>query len=172
MRRVTDCKQATRISHLYKLGGIASPNNRREAATRAERWKQLYDKRHLLFEQCPPALRHKSRKSCLDKTRPLQTTKLTSKLKRKFIKPSETIPIGAEWKCNNWKTLNRFRAVSGRCQKTLKQMGYDNDIKCLACSEMEDLGHFYTCPRQITVKQIWEDEQLAMYMATSLAKRI
>ena len=37
MRLVIGWMKATRISHLYKLAGIAPPNIRREAVVRAER---------------------------------------------------------------------------------------------------------------------------------------
>ena len=62
---ITGCLKPTNVNNLHLLAGVAPPEIRREAVSKLERSRQVYDPRHMLFNHQPAPSRLKSRRSFL-----------------------------------------------------------------------------------------------------------
>ena len=182
MRKITGCTRSTRISQLQKLCGIAPASIRRETIAREERLKQVTDKRHPMYGNVPSMFQPlKSRKSFLHHTRPLKQDapqyrlrkwRLLCSLKGELVSPSEEIPLGSTMKWKEWKTLNRLRAGTGMCKKTLRRIAVDVPAECTICGEEEDVTHLYSCPQPIYPMKLWTDEDSAREAVKNCLERI
>ena len=79
-RMITGCLKPTNTNSLPVLAGIAQPDIRRAVASHTERTRQATDERHPLNGHIGVVPRHKSRKSFMTCTKPINTTAKPARL--------------------------------------------------------------------------------------------
>ena len=126
-RITTGCLNATTIPCVYVLVGISPPHIRRKVASNAD------DPIHLLHGQRHAKRRLQSRKSFLDSTEILNTSKQDARTtlwveywnalgerstewRDRGIIPNERLASGTDEPWSTWRSLNRLRVQKGLCR--------------------------------------------------------
>ena len=122
-RIITGCLRLTNINNLYLLAGIASPETRRETASREERLRQITDPKHSLYEVEPETARLKQERCFLTHVKPLVKSKSMTKIEQWTehlqtnpisvqigVEPPESLPLGNNAPRPRRRALNRLRS--------------------------------------------------------------
>ena len=166
-RLITGCLKPTNTSNLHLLAGIASPEIRREAASKQERLRQVCDPRHMLFNYKPAPPRLKSRKSFLHSVDPPEG-KIKTWREEAWERKLEELPssnhyiyqisnlmklclLNHNWSGKCGACLNRFRSGVTRTKTELKKWGFADPSTSVICrcgeeNESNDtIQHRFTC---------------------------
>ena len=151
-RVVTGNLRATPLSSLYRLAGVAPPNIRRLAITKAERDRQLQDSRHPLHGHQEERRRLVSRKSFVT-TDGLDGTTAPSFRIRTWRRHDndnpnealpdirESLPAGTDLARRDWAALNRARAKVGKTGDNLVRWGLRDSADCPCGEPNQTMAH-------------------------------
>lgn len=151
-RIITGCMKPTPLEKLRRAAGIEAPHIRRSSAEYNERFRQVFDPRHVMYgHDEPPAPRLKSRKGFLHSI-PIEPPTWFP------VRPPTTSGIQLDW--NTWSTLNQLRTGVAPTRKNRARWGQLalDDTKC-ECGVTQDNDHLLECvlcPTACTLDDLWE----------------
>jgi len=114
------------------------------------------DTRHVMHGSIIPKKSLKTRNSFFKGTIKLNKTPSESGLDKweketnsenQWLQPKKTLPPSYENKWQIWKSLNRLRAVVGRCKVNMKKWGQlceENTTR--SCGQEQSMAHSLRCP--------------------------
>ena len=154
-RIITGALRPTPLPVLYRLAGIAPPNIRRAAHSKAQKYKQENDIRHPLYGHQVVRQRLKSRRSfmTIKNLNPMDSTTYRLGHWREIDNyppsgaiqnPCESLPEGTNLCRRDWVTLNRARAGVGRTGDNLRKWGLAPSAECLCGHPYQTMQHILT----------------------------